>query len=153
MRHPAAKEERREEDTEEGERNSVGKDRGKMRGRYRKVWRQKEENHHERAAYHEGAFGDGMDASPDAVHAEKAGGVGNRGSKSPKHADGEGKAAALPITPAPSTVPARTIAMERRRRRVGFSRRITHSASVPSQMDWKRKMTASEAGRVSSAWL
>ena len=91
VRHPAAKEERREEDTEEGEGNSVGEDRGKMRGRYRQVGRQKEENHHERAAYHEGTFGDGMDASPDAVHAEKAGGVGNRGSKSPKHAGGEGK--------------------------------------------------------------
>ena len=62
-----------------------------MRGRYRQVGRQKEENHHERAAYHEGAFGDGMDASSDAVHAEKAGGVGNRGSKSPKHTGGEGK--------------------------------------------------------------
>ena len=91
VRHPAAKEERREEDTKEGEGNSVGKDRGKMRRRYRKVGRQKEENHHERAAYHEGAFCDRMDASPDAVHAEKARGVGNRGGKSPKHADGEGK--------------------------------------------------------------
>ena len=91
VRHPAAKEERREEDTEEGEGNSVGKDRGKMRRRYRKVGRQKEENHHERAAYHEGAFCDRMDASPDAVHAEKAGGVGNRGGKSPKHAGREGK--------------------------------------------------------------
>lgn len=124
-----------------------------MRGRYRKVGRQKEENHHERAAYHECAFGDGMDASPDAVHTEKTGGVGNRGSKSPKHADGEGKGGS-----ASDHARGQYSACEDDRdgKETDAGRLLTsdHALGERAEPDGlERKMTASEAGRVSSAWL
>lgn len=124
-----------------------------MRGRYRKVGSQKEENHHERAADHEGAFGDGMDASPDAVHAEKTSGVGNRGSQSPKHADGEGEGGSA-SDHARGHYSACEDDRDGKETDAGGLLPSDHALGERAEPDGlERKMTASEAGSVSSAWL